>query len=244
MKQELIVKNLRVAIDGKSILKGINLTVRSGELHVIMGPNGSGKSTLTYGLMGSPSYEVTADTLMLNKLNLLELAPEDRAKAGLQLAFQNPISVPGVTISNLLRTAYKEINKSENITPLAFHKFLKEKAQVLGLDDDFLRRSINDGFSGGEKKKVEMLQLLTLKPKFAMLDEIDTGLDVDALKIVSQGINALQKEMSGIILITHYQRILNYLSPQFVHILKQGQIIREGGPELVKYVEEKGYAEI
>ncbi|HCS78376.1 TPA: Fe-S cluster assembly ATPase SufC [Patescibacteria group bacterium] len=241
---ELYVKNLRVAIAEKEIVHGIDLTIKQGELHVVMGPNGSGKSTLTSALMGHPAYTVTADRISLGSKNLLELAPHARAQAGLLLAFQNPLAVPGVTVSSFLHTAYKELHPQKNSTALDFRKQLLVHAVTLKLEATYLRRSLNDGFSGGEKKKLEMLQLLVLEPKFVILDEIDTGLDVDALRLVSEGVKSLQKAGCGILLITHYQRILNYLQPDFVHILTHGQIIRQGGMELVKLIEEKGYAAV
>jgi len=241
---ELRVKNLRVAIGDKHIVHGIDLTIKQGELHVIMGPNGSGKSTLTAALMGHPAYRVLADKISLGNKNLLDLEPHARAKAGLLLAFQNPLAVPGVTVSSFLHTAYKELHPQKNSSALDFRKQLLAHAATLKLDVTYLRRSLNDGFSGGEKKKLEMLQLLVLEPKFVILDEIDTGLDVDALRLVSQGVKSLQQRNCGVLLITHYQRILNYLKPDFVHILTQGRIVRQGGMELVKLIEEKGYAAV
>jgi len=239
----LQIKKLQVSIEKREIISGVSLTIKPGEFHVVMGPNGSGKSTLTSAIMGHPAYNVSGSVL-LNKENLLDLPPEDRAKRGLLLAFQNPIAVPGVTISNFLRTAYRELFQNEKFDALAFHQQLKTSAQELKLDETFLRRAINDGFSGGEKKKLEMLQLLVLKPRFAIFDEIDTGLDVDALKLVANGINKLQNLGCGVLLITHYQRILNYVKPQFVHVLVSGVFVKEGGPEIVHLIEKEGYANI
>lgn len=246
MNEELQIKNLVVSIEEKEILHGVDLTIKPAKLHVVMGPNGSGKSTLTYALMGHPSYHIGGrqSKVTLGRKSLLELKPEERAKMGIMLAFQNPIAVPGVTISNLLRTAYVELYGKDTLSTLEFHAFLKSQAAKLELDPTFLRRAINDGFSGGEKKKAEMLQLLVLRPKFAIFDEIDTGLDVDALKTVAQGIVLLQQEGTGVLLITHYQRILNYLKPDRVHVMMAGEIVMEGGPELTKMIEEKGYGSI
>lgn len=241
---ELRIKNLVVGIEEKEILLGVTISIKPGKLHVVMGPNGSGKSTLTFALMGHPSYQVSQGTVMLGKTNLLKLPPHERAKKGLFLAFQNPIAVPGVTLSSFLRTAFVELYGKDKMSTLEFHAFVKSQAEKLDLDYTFLRRAINDGFSGGEKKKAEMLQLLVLKPKFAIFDEIDTGLDIDALKTVAQGIVLLQKEGTGVLLITHYQRILNYLKPDRVHVMVAGEIVMEGGPELTKIIEEKGYGSI
>lgn len=244
MNKELRIKGLKVSIEQKKILMGVDLVVQPGKLHVVMGPNGSGKSTLAASLMGHPNYEVTAGKVTLGKTNLLALEPHERAKKGLMLAFQNPLTVPGVTLSNFLRTSYHELYGKKARSVLEFHKFVHQKAKDLSLDATFLRRGINEGFSGGEKKKAEILQLLVLRPKFAIFDEIDTGLDIDALKVVSQGIHDLKKEGAGILLITHYQRILTHVLPDVVHIMKQGAIVKTGGTELVAQIEEKGYAHI
>lgn len=241
----LVVSNLRVNIEDKEIIRGINLQIKEGEFHVIMGPNGSGKSTLTYALMGHPSYKITdqRSQIAVGRKSILELQPEERAKLGLMLAFQNPISIPGVTLSSFLRIAYQELYGT-HISVLDFHKNMQLQAAKLAIDPSFLKRAINDGFSGGEKKKAEILQLLVLKPKIAIFDEIDTGLDIDALKIVALGIDELQQMGTGILLITHYQRILNFVRPQFVHVMKDGQFVKEGGPELARRIEKKGYANI
>lgn len=242
-RQILAISNLYVSIEGRDIVCGIDLRIKAGELHAVMGPNGSGKSTLTYALMGHPQYRVVKGKITLGKINLLKLPPHERARAGVILAFQNPISVPGITLSNLLRTAYHELY-GNGLSTLDFHKFMTEQATRLSLDATFLRRSINDGFSGGEKKKAEMLQLLVLRPKFAIFDEIDTGLDIDALKVVAAGVNLLKEDGVGILLITHYQRILNYVQPDRVHVMMGGQIVKSGGPELATHIEEQGYATI
>ena len=241
----LTIKELYVSVEGKEILKGIGLSILSGELHVVMGPNGSGKSTLTYTLMGHPNYKFKdqSSKIKVNNTLINTLAPHERAKLGLMLAFQNPLAVPGVTLGSFLRTAYRELYKNEKIDVISLHRQIQQTAKDLRLDEAFLKRAINDGFSGGEKKKAEMLQLITLKPKFAIFDEIDTGLDVDALKSVANGIELLQKQGTGILLITHYQRILNYLKPTHVHIMKSGKLVKSGRAELVKVVEAKGYAD-
>ena len=241
----LTIKNLYVSIEDKTILHGIDLIIKSRELHVVMGPNGSGKSTLTYALMGHPNYKFKdqSSKIKVNNTLINTLAPHERAKLGLMLAFQNPLAVPGVTLGSFLRTAYRELYKNEKIDLISLHRQIQQTAKDLRLDEAFLKRAINDGFSGGEKKKAEMLQLVTLKPKFAIFDEIDTGLDVDALKAVANGIELLQKQGTGILLITHYQRILNYLKPTHVHIMKSGKLVKSGGAELVKIVEAKGYAD-
>lgn len=244
MNYELRIKGLKVAVEGKEILRGVDVTIAPGRLHVIMGPNGSGKSTLAATLMGHPSYTVTAGTVTLGKTNLLGLEPNNRAKKGLMLAFQNPLTIPGVTLSNLIRTSYHELYGKKTLTVIELHRLLQEKAKYLSLNPAFLKRGINDGFSGGEKKKAEMLQLLMLRPKFAIFDEIDTGLDVDALKVVSLGMHDLKNVGTGILLITHYQRILTHVKPDVVHIMKKGAIVKTGGTELVSQIEEKGYADI
>lgn len=245
-KKNLRIHSLHAAIDETQILNGVDLDIHSGQLHVVMGPNGSGKSTLTYVLMGHPNYKITNSDakIVLEGKNLIGIAPHERAKLGLMLAFQNPIAVPGVTLSSFLRTAFVELHGKEALTITQFHQFMHEQAKYLHLEKDFLRRSINDGFSGGEKKKAEMLQLLVLKPKYAIFDEIDTGLDVDALKIVAQGIGALKRSGCGILLITHYQRILDYIKPDAVSVMKQGKIVKEGDAALAKLIEQKGYAAI
>jgi Fe-S cluster assembly ATP-binding protein len=237
----LQIAQLHVSVERKEILKGVSLTVKPGEFHVVMGPNGSGKSTLTYALMGHPSYEVTRGSVKIGTKSLLDLKADERAKLGVMLAFQNPLAIAGVTLSHFLRTAYRQLYGEKAKSVLELHKEMILHAKTLGLDESFLKRSLNDGFSGGEKKKAEMLQLLTLRPIFGIFDEIDTGLDVDALKTVAAGISALQSQRSGILLITHYQRILNYLSPTHVHVMMNGKFVKKGGPELVAQIEEKGY---
>jgi Fe-S cluster assembly ATP-binding protein len=240
----LEIRNLHAAIDGNEILKGINLTVKKGEVHAIMGPNGSGKSTLAKVLAGHPAYEVTKGEVLFEGKNLLDLAPDERAREGIFLAFQYPIEVPGVSNAQFLRLAYNEKRKhlgEEELDPLEFKDLLKERAQIVEMDASFMTRAVNEGFSGGEKKRNEILQMAVLEPKLAVLDETDSGLDIDALRIVAGGINKLQTSENAIILVTHYQRLLNYIVPDFVHVLAGGHIVREGGKELALELEEKGY---
>jgi Fe-S cluster assembly ATP-binding protein len=244
----LEINDLHVAIEGKEILKGVNLTLRQGEVHALMGPNGSGKSTLSYALMGHPNYEVTQGTVTLDGVNLLDLEAEDRAKAGLFLAFQYPTSIPGVTVANFLRHAVTNIRHPErleghDLMPMRdFRKELRTEMDELGMDPEFARRYLNEGFSGGEKKRAEVLQLAMLRPAFAILDETDSGLDIDAVRVVSEGVNRVAaKNGTGLLVITHYQRILNYIKPQFIHILFGGRIVESGGPELVDQLEREGY---
>jgi Fe-S cluster assembly ATP-binding protein len=244
----LEINDLHVAIEGKEILKGVNLTLRQGEVHALMGPNGSGKSTLSYALMGHPNYEVTQGTVTLGGVNLLDLEAEDRAKAGLFLAFQYPTSIPGVTVANFLRHAVTNIRHPErleghDLMPMRdFRKELRTEMDELGMDPEFARRYLNEGFSGGEKKRAEVLQLAMLRPAFAILDETDSGLDIDAVRVVSEGVNRVSaKNGTGLLVITHYQRILNYIKPQFIHILFGGRIVESGGPELVDQLEREGY---
>ena len=248
MSKVLTIENLHVAIEGKEILKGVNLTLKEGEVHALMGPNGSGKSTLSYALMGHPNYEVTEGRAMLGGVNLLDLEADDRAKAGLFLAFQYPTSIPGVTVANFLRHAVTNVRKpdrkeGEDLIPMReFRKELRAEMDELGMDPDFARRYLNEGFSGGEKKRAEVLQLAMLRPAFAILDETDSGLDIDAVRIVSEGVNKVAAKVgTGVLVITHYQRILNYIKPQFVHILFGGRIVENGGPELVETLEREGY---
>lgn len=243
---ELVIENLHVEVEDTEILKGVDLTVRSGEIHAIMGPNGTGKSTLAYALMGHPKYEVTRGRALLDGVDVLELEPDERSHEGLFLAFQYPVAVPGVSVANFLRTAINSRRKSHNpedkgITVPEFRKMLREKLELLQMDTSFAGRYLNDGFSGGEKKRVEILQMATLNPKFSILDETDSGLDIDALKVVADGVNTIKEEDQGILLITHYQRILNYIKPDFVHVMLNGQIAESGGPELAFKLEEKGY---
>lgn len=240
----LEIKDLHAAIDGKEILKGLNLTVNKGEVHAIMGPNGSGKSTLSKVLAGHPSYEVTKGEVLYNGENLLELEPDERAKAGIFLAFQYPVEVPGVSNSQFLRLAYNEKMKhlgGEELDPLEFNDYLKERAKIVEMDSSFFKRSVNEGFSGGEKKRNEILQMAVLNPTLAILDETDSGLDIDALRIVAEGVNKLRSTENAIILVTHYQRLLNYIIPDFVHVLAGGKVVKEGGKELALELEEKGY---
>ncbi len=240
----LEIRDLHAVIDGKEILKGISLVVNKGEVHAIMGPNGSGKSTLAKVLAGHPSYEVTKGEVLFEGKNLLELAPDERAREGIFLAFQYPIEVPGVSNSQFLRLAYNEKRKhlgEEELDPLEFKDLLRERAQIVEMDASFMTRSVNEGFSGGEKKRNEILQMAVLEPKLAVLDETDSGLDIDALRVVAGGVNKLQNEENAIILVTHYQRLLNYIVPDFVHVLSGGRIVKEGGKELALELEEKGY---
>jgi Fe-S cluster assembly ATP-binding protein len=244
MSSSLSIKDLRVSIDNKLILKGLSLEVKAGEVHAIMGPNGSGKSTTAYALAGHPKYEVESGEVWLDGVNLLELAPDERARMGLFLAFQYPTSIPGISMANFLRTsvnAVKGNGDSKGIPITEFRKILTEKMDLLNIDKSFARRYLNEGFSGGEKKRAEILQMALLEPKFAILDETDSGLDIDALRIVSAGVNSLVGPERGFILITHYQRILNYVKPDFVHVMYDGQIIKSGGPELALQLEEVGY---
>src|SRR6186713_210133 len=240
----LEVKNLHVEVDGKEILKGLNLQVQKGEVHAIMGPNGSGKSTLSKVLAGHPTYEVISGEVLYEGKNLLELEPDERARAGVFMAFQYPVEVPGVSNSQFLRLAYNEKMKhlgEEELDPLEFNDYLKEKAKIVDMSPEFFKRSVNEGFSGGEKKRNEILQMAVLEPKLAILDETDSGLDVDALKVVSKGINALRRPDNAVLLITHYQRLLDYVQPDFVHILMNGKILKSGDKSLALEVETRGY---
>ncbi|MFC1936410.1 Fe-S cluster assembly ATPase SufC [Chloroflexota bacterium] len=243
---ELIVKNLHVNVDGAEILKGVDLSVKQGEVHALMGPNGSGKSTLSYTLMGHPAYEVTKGEIIFKGENVLDLAPDERSRAGLFLAFQYPVAIPGVTLANFLRTAINARRLADDpddkgVPIPQFRKLLKEKMDYLGMDHSFAGRYLNDGFSGGEKKRAEILQLATLEPNIAILDETDSGLDIDALRTVAEGVGALRGSDLGVLVITHYQRILNYIQPEFVHIMFDGRIVESGGPELALQLEEQGY---
>ena len=240
----LEIRDLHASIGGNEILKGINLTVKKGEVHAIMGPNGSGKSTLAKVLAGHPAYEVTQGEVLFEGRNLLELPPDERAREGIFLAFQYPIEVPGVSNSQFLRLAYNEKRKhlgEEELDPLEFKDLLKERAKIVEMDSSFMSRAVNEGFSGGEKKRNEILQMAVLEPKLAVLDETDSGLDIDALRIVAEGVNKLKNSENAIVLVTHYQRLLNYIVPDYVHVLASGRIVREGGRELALQLEEKGY---
>src|SRR5215831_19151606 len=240
----LEIRDLQASVDGKAILKGINLKVNKGEVHAIMGPNGSGKSTLAKVLAGHPQYEVTAGEVIYDGKNLLAMSPDERAREGVFMAFQYPIEVPGVSNAQFLRLAYNEKQKhlgQEELDPLEFKDFLKEKAALVEMDASFMTRSVNEGFSGGEKKRNEILQMAVLDPKLSVLDETDSGLDIDALRIVAEGVNKLHHKDKAVIVVTHYQRLLNYIVPDFVHVLSAGRIVKEGGKELAFELEEKGY---
>lgn len=242
----LVIKDLDVSISGKQILKNFNLSINKGEIHAIMGPNGTGKSTLAYTLMGHPSYEVTSGEVYFNGKNVLEMEPDERSREGMFLAFQYPVSIPGVTVANFLRTAINSRRRAidpddKGISIPDFRKLLKEKMALLRMDPAFAGRYLNDGFSGGEKKRAEILQMATLKPQIAILDETDSGLDIDALKIVAEGVNALNGPDLGVLVITHYQRLLNYIKPHFVHVMMGGRIVESGGPDLALRLEESGY---
>ena len=240
----LSIKNLRASVEGKEILKGLNLEVKAGEVHAIMGPNGSGKSTLAAALTGKDNYEVTDGEVLFDGKDLLELSPEDRAREGIFLAFQYPVEIPGVSNINFLRTALNEIRNYKNLPQLEakeFLKLVKERQKLVEFDAALTNRSLNEGFSGGEKKRNEIFQLAMLEPKLSILDETDSGLDIDALRIVSQGVNKLRSEKNAFIIITHYQRLLEYIVPDFVHVLYNGQIVKSGTKELALELEEKGY---
>ncbi|WP_295732481.1 Fe-S cluster assembly ATPase SufC [uncultured Muribaculum sp.] len=240
----LDIKDLHASIDGKEILKGINLQVRDGEVHAIMGPNGSGKSTLSMVLAGAPGYEVTGGSVDFHGKQLLDLSPEDRSHEGLFLSFQYPVEIPGVTMVNFMRAAVNEKRKYFNEAPLSasdFLKLMRQKRAIVELDNKLASRSVNEGFSGGEKKRNEIFQMAMLEPRLAILDETDSGLDIDALRIVAGGVNTLKTDRNATIVITHYQRLLDYIKPDFVHVLYKGRIIRTGGPELALELEERGY---
>jgi Fe-S cluster assembly ATP-binding protein len=260
MTTELAVRDLRVSVQGKPILQGVNLTVRQGEVHALMGPNGSGKSTLAYAIAGHPHYEITSGDILLNGQSILLLEPDERAKAGIFLAFQYPTAIPGVSMANFLRQAASAVRGytdrakqtvveggsakpigSELIPMRDFRKELSSKMDQLHIDPVFARRYLNDGFSGGEKKRAEILQMAMLEPKIAILDETDSGLDIDALRVVADGVNSLIGPDLGVLMITHYQRLLNYIKPHFVHVFYNGCVVRSGGPELAQDLEERGY---
>ncbi len=237
----LDVQNLEASVAGKPILRGVSLTIRGGEVHALMGPNGSGKSTLSNVLMGHPDYEVTGGTVRLAGEDLLSLAPEERARRGLFLAFQYPVAIPGVTTVQFLKACLEAIRGREATKAAVFLRELRENARFLEMDESFLNRPINEGFSGGEKKRMEILQMLMLKPRMVVLDETDSGLDIDALKIVARGVQRLEGPDVGVLIITHYERILTHLPPDHVHILVDGRIARSGGPDLVRELETRGY---
>ena len=236
----LEIQNLHVRTEEREILHGVDLVINKGETHALMGPNGSGKSTLANTLMGNPTYEITEGKILLEGEDLTEADPDDRAKAGLFLAFQYPVSIPGVSVANFLRTAVNA-KREEPIKVKEFGELLKKNMEVLRVEREFTSRYLNDGFSGGEKKRAEILQMAMLEPDYAVLDETDSGLDIDALRVVSDGVNALRGPSMGALIITHYTRILQYVKPDFVHIMLNGRIVQEGGPELADHLEEKGY---
>ena len=258
MGTELVIRNLHVSVQDKPILRGVNLTIKQGEIHTLMGPNGSGKSTLSYALMGHPKYRIDAGEILLDGEDLLDLGADVRAQKGMFLAFQYPTTIPGVTLASFLRSSVSAVRraregealstiddrgmKKQNLIPMReFRKEVTAKMKELGVDQSFARRYLNEGFSGGEKKRAEILQLAMLEPKIAILDETDSGLDIDALRTVAEGVNSLVGPDLGVLLITHYQRLLDYIQPQFVHILLDGKIVESGGPELAKTLEANGY---
>jgi len=247
MTAALEIRNLHVSVGDQEILKGIDLLVKRGEIHALMGPNGSGKSTLAYALAGHPVYEPTAGQVIFDGKDLLEMDPDERSRSGLFLAFQYPVAVPGVTVANFLRQAINSRRRAEDpedkgISIPAFRRLLKEKMDMLDMDYKFAGRYLNEGFSGGEKKRAEILQMATLEPKVAVMDETDSGLDIDALRVVAEGANALREQFDmGLLVITHYQRILNYIQPDFVHVMMNGRIVESGGADLALQLEERGY---
>ncbi len=244
-----VIDNLHAGIDGTEILRGVNLTINRGEVHALMGPNGSGKSTLAYAVAGHPNYEVTEGSVLYKGENILEMGPEERAQLGMFLAFQYPTSIPGVSMANFLRMAansrrQRRKDNGEDIapfTPREFRRALREKMAMLKVDESFASRYLNEGFSGGEKKRAEILQMAMLEPEFCIMDETDSGLDIDALRTVSEGVNALFEPHMAMLVITHYQRLLSYIKPHHVHIMLEGRIVQSGGPELALELEEKGY---
>ncbi|HZZ56640.1 MAG TPA: Fe-S cluster assembly ATPase SufC [Opitutaceae bacterium] len=239
---QLEIKDLHVSIGDKEIVKGVSLTLRSGEVHAIMGPNGTGKSTLSKAIVGHPDYAITRGDVLLDGASILEMEPDERARAGLFLAFQYPSEIPGVTIANFLRAALQaKLGEGEEIDATAYYKRLYQRMDLLKIDRKFTSRAVNDGFSGGEKKRCEILQMAMLEPKFALMDETDSGLDIDALKIVSDGVNQLRGPGLGVLVITHYQRLLNYIVPDFVHVMFDGRIVKSGDKSLAVELEAKGY---
>lgn len=244
MRYLLKIDNLHAVVDGKEILKGIQLEVHPGQVHAIMGPNGSGKSTLASVLAGNPKYEVTRGTILFNDKDLLEMSPEERSREGIFLSFQYPVEIPGVSMVNFMRAAVNEQRKYRNEPPISatdFLKLMRDKRQLLGMDSQLVSRSVNEGFSGGEKKKNEIFQMAMLNPLLSILDETDSGLDIDALRVVASGVNMLHSQENATIVITHYQRLLDYIKPDFVHVLYAGKIIKSGGPELALELEKQGY---
>jgi Fe-S cluster assembly ATP-binding protein len=240
----LQIKNLQASIGDKEILKGINLEIKAGEVHAIMGPNGAGKSTLASIIAGNENYEVTDGEILLENEDISELAPEERAHKGVFLSFQYPVEIPGVSVTNFMRTSINETRKAKGLEEMPANEMLKlirEKSELLEIDRKFLSRSLNEGFSGGEKKRNEIFQMAMLEPKIAILDETDSGLDIDALRIVANGVNKLKNENNAVLVITHYQRLLDYIIPDFVHVLMDGKIVKSGGAELAHELEEKGY---
>ncbi len=243
------IKDLRASVEGRQILKGVSLAINKGEVHAVMGPNGSGKSTLSHTLMGHPGYTVDGGQVLFKGQNILGLEPDQRARLGMFLALQYPVVVPGISMANFLRTAlnskrgYDGKDKSKMVTPKEFRQLLKPELEMLHMDDSFLSRYINDGFSGGEKKRAEILQMAVLKPEIAILDETDSGLDIDSIRFVSDAINSLRGRDLGVLIITHYSRILEYIKPDYIHVLVNGQIVESGGPEVAGRLETSGYAE-
>ncbi len=240
----LIIKDLKVSVEGKQILKGINLEVKAGEIHAIMGPNGSGKSTLAHILAGREGYEVNSGSVSYQSTDLLDMAPEDRAREGVFLAFQYPLEIPGVNNTTFLKKALNELRKhrgEEELDAVDFMNLIKTRMQLVEMNETFLRRPVNQGFSGGEKKRNEILQMAVLEPRLAILDETDSGLDIDALRIVAEGVNKLRSENNAFVVVTHYQRLLNYIVPDYVHVLSDGQIIRSGTKDLALELEDRGY---
>ncbi len=240
----LEIKNLHATVAGNPILRGLNLTINRGEVHALMGPNGSGKSTLSNVIMGHPNYEITDGEIHFMGQNITEMEPDERAKLGIFLAFQYPTSIPGVTLANFLLASVKAGRGAENVKLMEFRKELVAQMAALGISQDFAKRYVNEGFSGGEKKRCEILQMAMLKPGLAILDETDSGLDIDALRIVSDGVNRLTTPEMGVLVITHYQRLLNHIKPHHVHVLVHGRIVQSGGPEVALQLEEKGYDEL
>jgi Fe-S cluster assembly ATP-binding protein len=240
----LVIKNLHASVEGVEILRGIDLEINAGEVHAIMGPNGSGKSTLSKVIAGHPAYEVTEGDILFEGQNIIEMDPDERARLGLFLAFQYPVEIPGVTNAMMLRQAYNGIRRDQGLDeldPLEFDDYLTEKCELVEMDASLVDRNVNEGFSGGEKKRNEILQMAVLNPKMALLDETDSGLDIDALKVVSNGINKIRGNDKAVLLVTHYQRILNYITPDFVHVLVKGRIVKSGGKELALQLEAEGY---